>query len=106
MVHTQHTQTQTQTHMYRHTLLTLREGTVTAPGPVVWADSLLLIVSKNHRVISAHICTDLEEVMVVVVMTQMSNLQLSYGKMDAVREIPSQTFPVVQSVVVSVKGED
>ena len=90
--------------MYRHTLLTLREGTVTAPGPVVWADSLLLIVSKNRHVISAHICTNLEEV--VVVMTQMSNLQLSYGKMDAVRETPSQTFPVVQSVVVSVKGED
>lgn len=75
--------------------------------PVAWAESLLMIVSKySHPVITAHICTHLVEAGAVVVMIQMSNLQLSYDKMDGVRETPSQTFPAVQSIVVSVKGED
>ena len=80
---------------------------VTAPGTAVLVDSLLLIMSKNNRrVISAHICTNLEEAEVVAVMSQKSNLRLSFDKMDAVRETLSQTSLVVQSVVVSVRGED
>ena len=41
-----------------------------------------------------------------LVMSQKSNLRLSFDKMDAVKETLSQTSLVVQSVVVSVRGED
>ena len=61
---------------------------------------------NNRHVISARICTNLEVAEVVVVITRWNNLQLSFDKMDAVRETPSQTSPVVQSVAVSVRGED
>lgn len=74
---------------------------------VVWVESLLLIVNKYNRLVtSARICTHLVEAAAEVEMSRMNNLMLSCDKMAAVREIPSQTFPAVQSVVVSVKGED
>lgn len=73
----------------------------------MWAGPQQLTVSMNsHLVTSARIYTYLEEEEAVAVMILMSNLKLSYDKMDAVKETLYQIFPAVQSTVVSVKGED
>ena len=64
-----------------------------------------MIVRMNHSV-SVRICTHLLEGGAAAVMIQMSNLKLSYDKMDAVKETLSQTSPAVRSTAVSVKDED
>ena len=86
--------------------LTWRVDRVTGHDPVVWVVSLLMMLKMSHSVSCVHICTRPLGGGAVAGMIQMSNLKLSYDKMDAVKETLSQTFPAVQSTVVSVKDED
>lgn len=65
-----------------------------------------MLLEMTHSVTCARICTRLLGGGAVAGMIQMSNLKLSYDKMDAVKETLSQTFLAVQSIVVSVKDGD